>query len=75
MTEPKAEVYENPLTPKSCPFCGGAPKLGKVHSGLAEGWVIFCTRCKAIGPPTDNQGRAVQAWNRRMDLDSGLLLP
>lgn len=58
---------------KSCPFCGGEPKLwvasGKWNcdgSVSILGWKVGCTECR-IETYLENRDIAIEKWNRRAD--------
>ena len=51
---------------KSCPFCGGNPRINYVDlSGL---FYVGCSHClnKSCYCPTESQ--AIQAWNERAEV-------
>ena len=50
---------------KSCPFCGGVPKLNAPGYEYYSPCWCKCTRCGAEGPAKASKLEAKEAWNKR----------
>jgi Lar family restriction alleviation protein len=54
---------------RTCPFCGGTAILGE--AGIAQGGVaVHCTGCGSVGPRHWTAQEAIDAWDKRPELDS-----
>lgn len=48
---------------KSCPFCGGKPKILNV----VQHYMVCCTECFGMVGLFDKERSAIKVWNRRTD--------
>lgn len=48
---------------KPCPFCGSTNLV--VDSSDMYRWYVECWDCEADGPFADDEGLAIEAWNKR----------
>ena len=58
MTEPKL---------KPCPFCGGEAEVWV--SDVTNRAIVYCTVCDAQIRIKQNEQEAIEAWNKRVDMD------
>lgn len=52
------------LGAKECPFCHGTPPYLDVKTE-GRNYFVFCTACRAKGPPSVSDVICIDLWNRR----------